>query len=127
MEKAVFYQDLFAKLHEHRVRYALVGGVAMNLHGVPRMTMDVDIVVDFADENVRRLTEAVRALGLSPRAPVSLDELADPKARARWVKEKNMVAFSLVPSAPGGVPLDILVSLPVEPAEVVAKAEVRMA
>ena len=39
----MFYLDLFRALDKHRVNYVLVGGLAMNLHGVPRMTMDVDL------------------------------------------------------------------------------------
>ncbi|MBI2312870.1 MAG: hypothetical protein HYU77_10250 [Betaproteobacteria bacterium] len=30
----MFYLDLFRALERHRVRYLLVGGLAMNLHGV---------------------------------------------------------------------------------------------
>ncbi len=37
----MFYLDLFKALEKHKVRYLLVGGLAMNLHGVPRATMDV--------------------------------------------------------------------------------------
>jgi hypothetical protein len=40
----MFYLDLFRSLNDHQVRYLLVGGLAMNLHGVPRMTMDVNLV-----------------------------------------------------------------------------------
>ncbi len=40
----MFYLDLFKALEKHKVRYLLVGGLAMNLHGVPRATMDVDLV-----------------------------------------------------------------------------------
>lgn len=38
----MIYLDLFQALDKHRVLYLLIGGLAMNLHGVPRMTMDVD-------------------------------------------------------------------------------------
>jgi hypothetical protein len=36
----MFYLDIFKALEKHRVRYLLIGGLAMNLHGVPRMTME---------------------------------------------------------------------------------------
>ncbi len=41
----MFYLEVFRALEEHKVRYLLVGGLAMNLHGVPRMTMDIDLVI----------------------------------------------------------------------------------
>jgi hypothetical protein len=42
----MFYQDLFTAFHGGQVRYLVVGAVAMNLHGAPRMTADLDLVVD---------------------------------------------------------------------------------
>jgi hypothetical protein len=38
----VFYEDVFRALNRHRVRYLIVGGIAVNLSGVPRMTRDLD-------------------------------------------------------------------------------------
>lgn len=35
------------------VRYLVVGGVAVVLHGHPRMTADLDLVLELAPENVR--------------------------------------------------------------------------
>lgn len=40
----------------------MVGGIAMNIHGRPRMTHDVDFLVDPSPENVARLKEALLAL-----------------------------------------------------------------
>jgi hypothetical protein len=60
----MFYLDLFRCLHEHDVRYLLVGGLAMNLHGVPRMTMDVDLILAMDDAN---LGAAARARALAKK------------------------------------------------------------
>ena len=35
----MFYLDLFGALERHRVRYVVVGGLALNLHGVERATL----------------------------------------------------------------------------------------
>jgi hypothetical protein len=43
LRRVVFYLDLFRVLDEKCVHYFLIGGLAMNLHGVPRTTMDVDM------------------------------------------------------------------------------------
>lgn len=37
--------QLFRSLAEHQVEYVLVGGVAMNLHGLVRGTDDVDLFI----------------------------------------------------------------------------------
>jgi hypothetical protein len=77
-----FYEELLRALAAAEVRYVLVGGVAVILHGVPRTTADVDLVLDLEVDNVRRFIDAVGALGYVPRAPVPAIQLADPEARA---------------------------------------------
>ncbi|MCB1034760.1 MAG: nucleotidyl transferase AbiEii/AbiGii toxin family protein [Acidobacteria bacterium] len=48
------------------VRYAVCGGVALNLHGLSRTTEDLDIFVEPAAENVERLKEALRSVFEDP-------------------------------------------------------------
>jgi hypothetical protein len=123
----MFYLDLFRTLRDHEVRYALVGGLAMNLHGVPRMTMDVDILVDPSPENLARLIATARALQLRPGVPVELDALLDPGQRARWIEEKNMIAFPLVRAGDPASCLDVLIAPPLDPVAIIARAETRVA
>jgi len=54
---------LFACLERHDVRYVLVGGLAAVLHGVPRATFDVDLLLDATLPNVNRLIEALSEAG----------------------------------------------------------------
>jgi hypothetical protein len=37
----MFFKDLFQSLRAHGVRYVVVGGVAVALHGVNRFTADL--------------------------------------------------------------------------------------
>lgn len=55
------------------VKYIVVGGVAVNLHGLPRTTEDVDFFVDPSPENVIRLKRAFRSIWDDPK----LDEIQD--------------------------------------------------
>lgn len=87
--RGMFYLDLFRTLEARKVRYLLVGGVAMNLHGVPRMTMDVDLILAMDDANLLAFLGAASHLGLRPVAPVKPDDLLDPGTRKAWVTEKN--------------------------------------
>jgi hypothetical protein len=41
----MYYLDLFRTLNERNVRYLVVGGLAVNLYGVPRVTQDVDDLI----------------------------------------------------------------------------------
>lgn len=91
----MLYLDLFRSLTAHDIPYLLVGSLAVNLHGIPRMTMDVDLAVKFTKQSVSGLEAMCRELSLVPVEPVSVRQLADPAHRERLRHEKNMTAFSL--------------------------------
>jgi hypothetical protein len=103
----VFYLDLFKCLHVRNVRYLVAGGLAMNLHGVPRMTMDIDLVLALDEANVDAFLVCARELGLKPQAPVPLESLRDPDQRRSWVEQKHLIAFALS-GAPGTPTVDVL-------------------
>ena len=103
----MFYLDLFRCLHRRDVRYLLAGGLAMNLHGVPRTTMDVDLVLALDEANLDAFIECARDLGLKPQAPVPLESLLDPEARRSWIEQKHLIAFALAGS-PGTPTVDVL-------------------
>jgi hypothetical protein len=113
----MFYLDLFRALNEHQVRYLLVGGLAMNLHGVPRMTMDVDLVLAMDEGNLDRFIGCASAIGLTPLAPVSLTALKDVEQRRQWVEQKHMATFALLPASPGAPTVDILIAPPIDIAD----------
>jgi hypothetical protein len=114
----MFYLDLFASLARHEVRYLLVGGLAMNLHGVPRMTMDVDVLLALDEVNLEHFFAVAEELKLHPTLPVSLKELADPAKRETWIKERNLIAFSLYCKEKIAPTVDVLIGtgLPFEAA-----------
>ena len=48
------------------VEYVLVGGVAVNIHGIVRTTEDIDFFVRPSEENVERIRKALRSLWPDP-------------------------------------------------------------
>jgi len=56
--------DVFRSFREGEVRYVVIGGIAAVLHGVPRATFDLDILIDPTPENARRLLDALARAGL---------------------------------------------------------------
>ena len=56
-------EQMLSVLADHGVRYVIVGGFAAVIHGSPYITADVDIVPEATEENLRRLSEALRSLG----------------------------------------------------------------
>ncbi|MFH1055151.1 MAG: hypothetical protein V1744_03530, partial [Candidatus Altiarchaeota archaeon] len=97
----MYYEDVFKALNNAGVDYLVVGGVALVLHGVVRMTVDLDLVVDESEANLEKFVSAVEKLGYKPKVPVKLRDFVDEKKRRQWVVEKNMKVFSVYnPKAP---------------------------
>ncbi len=86
---------VFAALAKRDVRYLVVGGVAVVLHGVPRFTADIDLVVALDTANVLAALKALAGLAYQPHAPVPLLDFADPSLRRDWIETKGLTVFSL--------------------------------
>ncbi|MBD3307465.1 hypothetical protein GF339_13635 [candidate division KSB3 bacterium] len=67
--------DVFASLHNHHVKYLVIGGIAAVLHGVPRATFDLDILIEATEENAQRLLEAMREARLGTATLIEAKEL----------------------------------------------------
>jgi predicted nucleotidyltransferase len=57
-------QGVFKSLNDREVDYLVIGGIAAILHGVPRATFDLDILIRATPENARRLLAAFLDAGL---------------------------------------------------------------
>ena len=53
---------LLARLSQHKVDFVVIGGVCGVFHGVPLVTLDLDICCRFTSENLFRLQTAVHDL-----------------------------------------------------------------
>lgn len=89
------FHSLFAVLEARRLRYVVVGGLALVLHGVDRLTADIDLAVDLAPEAAGNLVTTLLSAGYCPAAPVDARLFADPATRAAWRRERGMQVFSL--------------------------------
>lgn len=85
---------LINAFNDHGVRYLVAGGVAVTLHGVERTTADLDLIVDFEPENVKKFVRVLGLLGYRPKIPAKAEDLADPAKRNEWIEKKGMIVFS---------------------------------
>jgi hypothetical protein len=113
---------VLAALETAKVRYLVVGGVAVVLHGHLRTTADLDLVVELVPENARRAIAALLTLGFRPKAPVPAEAFADEGARRSWIDEKGMTVFSLWSERLPGIEVDLFVQEPFPFAEAYARA-----
>ena len=105
----MFYLDLFRELQKHDVQYVVVEGIAINLHGVERATMDVDLVLAMDEANLQRFLRAAAELELKPSLPVKIESLCNAAQLDKWVREKHMIAFCLRPPSKTAPSIDIIV------------------
>lgn len=91
----MLFKKIIQKLEEKKIKYLIIGGVAVNIHGYPRATGDLDLMISFDQDNVGKFIDLVNELGYVPKAPVDIKELSDPKIREYWKTEKNMQVFSV--------------------------------
>jgi len=68
-------RDVFASFQKNEVRYVVIGGIAAVLHGVPRATFDLDILIEADQGNARRLLDALLEAGLGTASLTTVEEL----------------------------------------------------
>lgn len=117
------YLGIFRKFNEEGIRYLVVGGVAMNLFGVPRATYDIDILIDLEDDNISALMRLMKEWGFKPKVPVNIMDFTDKAKRDDWIKTKNMKAFNLVNARWALSEIDIIIDAPVGYAEARKRAK----
>ena len=88
--------------HEH-VRYVLIGGFAVILHGFVRTTKDIDLLVDPSETNVRAIK---RALATLPDNAVAQVDDADLRRHA-VVRVADEIVVDLMASACGVTYVDV--------------------
>ncbi|MCH7667018.1 MAG: nucleotidyltransferase [Acidobacteria bacterium] len=67
--------EVFASFERHEVRYLVIGGIAAVLHGVPRATFDVDILIEPSPDNAAALLAALEEAGLGTSRLTSAQEI----------------------------------------------------
>ena len=54
------FLEVFKALGQQKVDYVLIGGVAVILHGMERLTRAIDIIVKMSPENIHKLRKALQ-------------------------------------------------------------------
>jgi hypothetical protein len=118
------FEPLFDALNRHDVRYVVVGGVAVVLHGFARLTGDVDLVIDLLPAEAAKAVAALVGAGLRPRLPVDPMQLADPTIRRSWIQDKGMRVFTFVDPANPLLLVDCFAEEPLPFGDLYSRAEI---
>jgi hypothetical protein len=107
-------EAIISALNDRQVKYLVVGGLAVVMHGHIRFTADLNLVLPADSANLSKTIDALKALDYRRRAPVPFDDLLDPEKRRRWVIEKQMTVFSLFSSKHPATEIDLFLEPPVD-------------
>jgi hypothetical protein len=107
------FDTVFAILQTTGVRYVVVGGVAVNLHGYQRFTKDIDLVIELVPDRALKALQALESIGYKPNVPVKLADFADPAIREGWIRDKGMMVFQMY-SDQTRMSVDIFVRYPLD-------------
>ena len=58
------FLDFIRLCNEKDVRYLVIGGYAVNVHGYVRYTKDIDIAIEISEANAEKLTVVIQDFGL---------------------------------------------------------------
>ncbi len=109
----MIYAEIFREFELKSVRYLVVGGMAVNLYGYVRLTMDLDILVDLSNENLSKIVDTMEKFSYTPRVPVNPRELISREKRNEWITEKKAVVFTFIDPQNPFKHVDIFLSNPI--------------
>jgi predicted nucleotidyltransferase len=71
------FKEFIELLNVHKVDYLVIGGYAVNYHGYPRYTKDIDFWIWLTKENIDRLLRVIDAFGFGSLG-LQADDLLNP-------------------------------------------------
>jgi predicted nucleotidyltransferase len=87
-----FLNRICTALADKGVRYALVGGHAVALHGAVRGTVDVDIALAWNLKSLKATESALQEIGLVSRLPVTADNVF--QFRDEYIQNRNLIGWN---------------------------------
>jgi hypothetical protein len=91
-----------------KIKYALIGGYALALHGILRATVDIDFVLSLRLNDFELAEEALAGIGLRSRLPIRAQEVI--KMREEYITRRNLLAWSFVDYKDPARQVDILIT-----------------
>lgn len=120
----MYYLELFSALNQAKVRYLVAGGVAVNLHGLPRATPDIDLVIDLSEKNIEAFWQTITLLDYTPRVPVTKNDFILPQYREKIATEKNAIVLSFYNKTYNFQVIDVFVKEPFNFEEIYLSAKI---
>ncbi len=59
----VDFLDFITLCNNHKVRYLVIGGYAVSIHGYPRSTKDMDVCIEMSQQNAKKMVSVIKDFG----------------------------------------------------------------
>ena len=119
----MIYEEIFRDFELKDVRYLVVGGMAVNLYGYVRLTVDLDIMADLSENNLSKIIEVMQKFGYTPRVPVNPHEFLSEEKREKWIRKKGAIVFTFIDLEEPFKHIDIFLSNPIDFEEAYSRKE----
>lgn len=104
----IFLERVCEALNHANVRYVVVGGYAVALHGAVRGTLDIDIALRWTRKNVENAEAALNSIGLISRLPITARDVFN--YRDEYIRNRNLIAWNFHNSADLSEQLDVIIA-----------------
>jgi hypothetical protein len=111
--KVLDFYSIFKEFNRLGIDYLVLGGLAVNFHGVPRMTYDIDLIIDLEKANILKLIDKLTQWGYRPKIPVDPKDFIDETKRNSWIRDKGMKAFNFYSNKLPIGEIDIVIDSPI--------------
>jgi hypothetical protein len=115
-EYILVYTMLIAKVvqkfNQYKIKYALVGGHAVALHGAVRGTVDIDFILKWSLKNLKMVEKALSEINLFPRHPIHADDIY--QFRAEYIQNRNLIAWNFINPNDPTEQVDIVITFDLE-------------
>ena len=88
----MFILKVCESLSNAKIKYAIVGGYAVALHGVVRGTVDVDLLIEWQIDQLIAFEQCMNELGLISKLPIDAEQLYHFKDD--YIKNRNLLAWN---------------------------------
>ena len=104
----MFLLELTKAFDHNHLDYALVGGLAVALHGAVRGTIDIDLIICLSEEDFIKAESTLNQLGLESKLPASAHQVFH--FRKEYIESRNLIAWTFYhPKKPTQV-VDIIIT-----------------
>lgn len=90
------------------------------------MTADIDVLLDFETENIKRFEICMMNALYKSSLPISLNLLSDKNERIKLITEKNLIVFSYHNTKANTMSMDVLIDIPLTFEELWTRKNVRV-